>query len=101
MRDCMRGSPIEKGLPVDKKGNKVKILHTMIDPEWLEDHPENDTPLRIQELKGDLVEEGNEGEEGEDEYDDMYGDLPQEEMAEPWNEHEGLWHISANSDEEM
>ena len=86
-----RGNPKEKDLPVIKKASKGKIPRTLVDPDWLGVHPENDMPLCIQEVEfeGDPFG-GGEG-EVEDE-DDLYGDPPEDETA-PWggfNESQGM-----------
>ncbi|ETW82455.1 hypothetical protein HETIRDRAFT_120750 [Heterobasidion irregulare TC 32-1] len=77
------GAPREKGLPVSKKITKPKIPRMMVDLQWLAMHPENDTPLHIQDFESALLEE-REGHFGED--DDLYGNEVPDKMAEPWDE---------------
>ena len=47
VRAHARSTPREKGLPVVKKMGKPKIHRTLVNPDWLEDHTENDTLLHI------------------------------------------------------
>ena len=73
-------APREKYLPVSKKVTKPKIPRAMVDPHWLATHPENNTPLRIQDYESAPLEEWEEfvGEE-----EDLYGDEMPDETAEP------------------
>ena len=89
-------APREKYLPVSKKVTKPKIPRAMVDPHWLVTHPENNTPLRIQDYESAPLEEREEfvGEE-----EDLYGDEMPDETAEPWDE--GMWRVSTYSEGEM
>ena len=71
VRACARSTPREKGLPVVKKMGKPKIHRTLVDPDWLEDHAEDDTPLRIQEIEEE-PQRGCDADSGEEE--GMYAD---------------------------
>ena len=92
----MRGTPRAQELPTNKKKGKARIPRTLIDPYWLASHPENDTPLRIQEVGQELPGEVEGDSEGEE---DMYADPGEYDMADPWEEAEKFSQFEGNSPE--